>query len=73
MKQRRVAFWFGNDSEVRYIAQPPKAGDYVTHGREPWLVTRSGLDALGAFVVCRRPRRRNDRPPPEGELSDRAA
>jgi hypothetical protein len=30
--QRRVTFWFGPDSDVRYLLQPPKVGDYISHG-----------------------------------------
>ena len=48
----RARFTFGDESEVRYIATLPAAGDYVTHGRELWLVASAETDDLGLFVVC---------------------
>jgi hypothetical protein len=52
MDKWRVAFWFGSESEVRYVAQTPEVGDYVSHRSELWLVSKVTEDALGAVVVC---------------------
>ena len=76
MEQQRVAFWFGADSEVHYVAEQPQVGDYVIHGDELWIASRTGLDDLGAFVLCRHPHKRRFRHwerRGDGDLFDRAA
>jgi hypothetical protein len=55
-RQQRIAFWFGNESEIRYVADVPEVGDYVSHRNELWRVSNIGADALGLFVVCEPPR-----------------
>ena len=57
-KQRRIAFWFGNEVEVRYLSAVPEIGDYVTHDNELWLVSNVGEDAFGTAVICDRARKR---------------
>jgi hypothetical protein len=52
----RVAFRFGGDSEVRYVATPPVIGDFVSHGNELWLVSDVVKDDLGVSVLCEKPR-----------------
>jgi hypothetical protein len=54
--QRRVTFWFGRDSDVRYLAEPPEVGDFVSHGNELWLVSKVEEDALGTSVSCEQTR-----------------
>jgi hypothetical protein len=51
----RVAFWFGRDSEVRYVATPPELGDFVSQGSELWLVSDVVQDDLGLSVLCEKP------------------
>ncbi len=53
---QRVTFRFGGEIEVRYSARRPDPGDLVTHGRDLWKVAFVHVDALGAMVVCKRPR-----------------
>ena len=65
---QRVAFRFGEDTEVHYLDRLPTPGGRVTHGRELWIVTRVGADSVGALVVCERPGGRLGR-----ELVERAA
>jgi hypothetical protein len=48
----RVAFWFGREVEVRYVATLPAIGDYVSHGANLWRVSTFGEDAFGPFVAC---------------------
>jgi hypothetical protein len=52
--KQRVVFWFDRDSEVRYLRGLPEVGDHVTHGRELWLVARTGSDAFERYVICER-------------------
>ena len=52
--KQRVVFWFERDSEVRYLRGFPEVGDHVTHGRELWLVARTGSDAFERYVICER-------------------
>lgn len=54
--QRQVIFRFGRDSDIRYLAEPPEVGDYVSHGNELWLVSKVAEDALGAAVICEQTR-----------------
>jgi hypothetical protein len=58
VEKRRVAFRFGGDSQVRYVSQPPEAGDYVNYGDELWLVTGIVEDDLGVSIVCEQPSKR---------------
>jgi hypothetical protein len=53
---QRVTFRFGRDREVRYLPQIPKAGDFVTHWRELWVVTFVTQDTAGRTVICDPPR-----------------
>ena len=50
----RARFTFGQEYEVRYVGGTPAIGDYVGHGRELWVVSRTSDDALGLTVVCKR-------------------
>ena len=49
---RRVTFRFGGDTQIHYLAQPPRPGEHVTHGGELWLVTSVEQDAVGTLVIC---------------------
>jgi hypothetical protein len=55
-EQQRVTFRFGDAIEVHYVAGLPKAGDFVTHRNELWVMVRLERDALGTVVVCERDR-----------------
>ena len=52
---QRVSFWFGRETEVRYLTRLPEVGDHVTHGSELWVVLEVTTDALGALVICQLP------------------
>jgi hypothetical protein len=47
-----VTFRFGNAIEVHYVADLPKAGDFVSYRNELWVMERLERDFLGAVVVC---------------------
>ena len=49
---QRVTFHFGGDTQIHYLAQPPRPGEHVTHGRELWVVTGVEQDAVGTLVIC---------------------
>jgi hypothetical protein len=53
-KQQRVTFRFGDVIEVHYVAELPKAGDFVSHRNELWVMVRLEHDSLGPVVVCER-------------------
>jgi hypothetical protein len=55
VQKRRAAFWFGSEIEVRYVAEPPEVGNYVTHRDELWRVSNVDEDELGLTVVCKPP------------------
>lgn len=55
-KLRPVAFRFGRGIEVRYLANAPARGDFVTHGNRLWVVLEVRDDDFGAVVVCEEPR-----------------
>ena len=49
---QRVTFRFGSDTQIHYLAQAPRPGEHVTHGRELWVVTSVEQDAVGTLVIC---------------------
>jgi len=49
-----VTFRFGDAIEVHYVAALPKAGDFVSHRNELWMMVRLERDFLGAVIVCER-------------------
>ena len=49
-----MTFRFGDAIEVHYVADLPKAGDFVSHRNELWVTERLERDSLGAVVVCER-------------------
>jgi hypothetical protein len=49
-----VTFRFGDAVEVHYVADLPKAGDFVSHHNELWVMARLEHDSLGPVVVCER-------------------
>ena len=53
-EQQRVTFRFGDAIEVHYVADLPKAGDFVSHRNELWVMVRLERDSLGTVVVCER-------------------
>jgi hypothetical protein len=53
-EQQRVTFRFGEAIEVHYVAELPKAGDFVSHRNELWVMVRLEHDSLGPIVVCER-------------------
>lgn len=53
-KQQRVTFRFGDAIELQYVAELPKAGDFVSHRNELWVMVRLEHDSLGPVVVCER-------------------
>jgi hypothetical protein len=55
-EQQRVTFRFGDAFEVHYVADLPKAGDFVTYRNELWVMARLERDSLGTVVVCERDR-----------------
>lgn len=55
-QQERVTFRFGGAIEVHYVAALPKAGEFVSHRNELWVMVRLEHDSLGAVVVCERDR-----------------
>jgi hypothetical protein len=55
-ERQRVTFRFGDAIEVHYVAGLPKAGDFVTHRNELWVMVRLERDSLGTVVVCERDR-----------------
>jgi hypothetical protein len=53
-EQQRVTYRFGDAIELHYVADLPKAGDFVSHRNELWVMARLEHDSLGAVVVCER-------------------
>jgi hypothetical protein len=49
---RRVTFRFGETTQVHYLADVPRPGEAVTHGRELWVVSRVEEDQVGTLVIC---------------------
>ena len=49
-----MTFRFGDAVEVHYVADLPKAGDFVSHRNELWVMARLERDSLGTVVVCER-------------------
>jgi hypothetical protein len=49
---QRVTFRFGSDTQIHYLAQAPRPGERVTHGRELWVVASVEEDAVGTLVIC---------------------
>jgi hypothetical protein len=61
-ERRRVTFRFGGDTEVQYVGDVPRVGDFVTHRSEIWVVSRIEIDGLGALVICERDKTSSPRP-----------
>jgi hypothetical protein len=57
-EQQRVTFDFAGDREVRYVAELPEAGDFVSHTSELWIVLRVDKEDAGPVVTCRLPTRK---------------
>jgi hypothetical protein len=53
-EQQRLTFRFGTAIEVHYVADLPKAGDFVSYRNALWVMARLERDAVGAVVVCER-------------------
>jgi hypothetical protein len=49
-----VTFRFGTAIEVHYVADLPKAGDFVSYRTELWVMVRLEHDSFGPIVVCAR-------------------
>ena len=51
---RRVTFRFADRMEVHYLPRAPEVGDFVTHGRDIWVVVSVRDDAVGMVAACER-------------------
>jgi hypothetical protein len=55
-----VTFHFARDAglvetEIHYMAEPPVAGDLISHGSEPWMVKSIERDPAGVVALCAGP------------------
>ena len=49
---QQVAFRFGSDTEVRYMGQIPKTGDFIAHNGELWVIIQVAIDTVGWTIIC---------------------
>jgi hypothetical protein len=70
---RKIRFVFGADAEVRYMAQLPQAGEFVTHGGALWVVSAVRSGDQGAVVVCELPKNGSEAARRSGSLGHQVA
>jgi hypothetical protein len=51
-----VTFRFRRETEVRELSELPEVGDFVTHGKELWVVHKVEPTDLVVVVTCEQAR-----------------